>query len=77
MVGENLTVSHLLKWITECYRKKYNFPLYGTTGEVRALFVKSAAMSGYVGDLSSHQEKALKELKEMLTTEPTEDEVSL
>ncbi|XP_073231328.1 uncharacterized protein [Porites lutea] len=60
-----------------CYRKKYNFPLYATTGEVRALFVKSAAMSGYIGDLSSHQEKALKELKEMLTTEPTEDEGTL
>ena len=34
-------------------------------------------MSGYVGDLSSLQEKALEELKEMLSAETTEDEVSL
>lgn len=34
-------------------------------------------MTGYVGDLSSFQEKSLLELKEMLTTETTADEVSL
>lgn len=34
-------------------------------------------MSGYVGDLSSLQEQSLEELKEMLTTETTADEVSL
>ena len=33
-------------------------------------------MSGYLGDLSSIQEKSLEELKEMLTSETTTDEVS-
>ena len=34
-------------------------------------------MSGYLGDLSSLQEKALEEMKEMSTEESTADEVSL
>ena len=34
------------------------------------------AMSGYLGDLSSIQEKSLEELKKMLTAETTTDEVS-
>ena len=33
-------------------------------------------MSGYLGDLSSIQEKSLEELKKMLTAETTTDEVS-
>jgi len=33
-------------------------------------------MSGYLGDLSSIQEKSLGELKKMLTAETTTDEVS-
>jgi len=33
-------------------------------------------MSGYLGDLSSTQVKSLEELKEMLTSETTTDEVS-
>ena len=33
-------------------------------------------MSGYLGDLSSIQEKSLEELKKMLTAEATTDEVS-
>ena len=33
-------------------------------------------MSGYVGDLSSFQQKSLEELQDMLTAETTADEVN-